>query len=87
MISFSIGDTADFYYSTHRPKLSQKQRLTDPTAALASMTKVTLRSGDAIIFGGPSRMIYHALHGVAPRSAPPQLHLAPGRLNLTLRKM
>ena len=88
MISFSIGDSADFYFSHDRPKLTKQQKKHEPVeAALTSMKKVTLRSGDVIIFGGPSRMIHHALHGVKLRSGPPQLNLAPGRLNLTLRKM
>ena len=88
VISFSIGDCADFYFSHDRPKLARQQAKYDPVeAALSGMKKVTLRSGDVIIFGGPSRMIHHAVHGVKLRSAPPQLNLAPGRLNLTLRKM
>jgi len=47
-------------------------------------TDVELRSGDLFVFGGVSRMAYHAVPRVFPGTAPARLGLA-GRLNVTLR--
>ncbi|MET8976641.1 alpha-ketoglutarate-dependent dioxygenase AlkB [Streptomyces sp. NPDC004539] len=47
-------------------------------------TDVELRSGDLFVFGGVSRMAYHAVPKVLPGTAPAGLGLV-GRLNVTLR--
>ncbi|MHC5904957.1 alpha-ketoglutarate-dependent dioxygenase AlkB family protein [Streptomyces sp. S6] len=47
-------------------------------------TDVELRSGDLFVFGGASRMAYHAVPKVLPGTAPAGLGLV-GRLNVTLR--
>ncbi|QNP68894.1 alpha-ketoglutarate-dependent dioxygenase AlkB [Streptomyces roseirectus] len=47
-------------------------------------TDVELRSGDLFVFGGASRMAYHAVPRVLPGTAPAGLGLV-GRLNVTLR--
>lgn len=71
VVSLSLGDTALFRYGG----LDRK----DPTRS------VKLRSGDAIIFGGPARLIFHGIDRLMPSSS----NLLPqgGRLNLTLRKV
>jgi alkylated DNA repair protein (DNA oxidative demethylase) len=71
VVSLSLGDTALFRYGG----LDRR----DPTKSLK------LRSGDALAFGGPSRLIFHgvdrlyaATSGLLPEG---------GRINLTLRKV
>ncbi len=73
VVSFSVGDAADFVM---RP------------GALDQVV-VQLRSGDALLFGGASRGIEHAVPpaGKAPRVRPPGLPMVPGRLNITVRTL
>ncbi|XP_027904998.1 uncharacterized protein LOC114164497 isoform X1 [Vigna unguiculata] len=76
VVSFSIGDSALFLYGDHR----------DPDKA----EKLQLESGDVLIFGGPSRNVFHGVTAIHPNSAPNLLlqhtNLRPGRLNLTFRQ-
>lgn len=76
VVSFSIGDTAEFLYSEQR----------DADKA----DKVLLESGDILIFGGKSRHIFHGVEKILPSTAPKSLltetSLRPGRLNLTFRQ-
>jgi len=46
---------------------------------------IELASGDAFVFGGPSRYVYHGVPKLYPDSGPPETGLLTGRLNLTLR--
>ncbi|WP_262269387.1 alpha-ketoglutarate-dependent dioxygenase AlkB family protein [Microvirga yunnanensis] len=71
VVSLSLGDTALFRYGGLERR--------DPTRS------VKLRSGDAIVFGGPARLIYHGIDRLVPGSA--DLLPQGGRLNLTLRKV
>jgi alkylated DNA repair protein (DNA oxidative demethylase) len=71
VVSLSLGDTALFRYGG----LDRK----DPTKS------VKLRSGDAIVFGGPARLIYHGIDRLVPGTS--DLLPQGGRLNLTLRKV
>jgi alkylated DNA repair protein (DNA oxidative demethylase) len=71
VVSLSLGDTALFRYGG----LDRK----DPTRS------VRLRSGDAIVFGGPARLIYHGIDRLTEGSS--DLLPQGGRLNLTLRKV
>jgi DNA oxidative demethylase len=71
VVSLSLGDTALFRYGGLERK--------DPTRS------VKLRSGDAIVFGGPARLIYHGIDRLMPRSS--DLLPQGGRLNLTLRRV
>ncbi|CAN1161381.1 Alpha-ketoglutarate-dependent dioxygenase AlkB homolog [Linum perenne] len=75
VVSFSIGDSAEFLYSERRDDASEK---------------VLLESGDVLIFGGRSRNIFHGVSSVKPKTAPKSLldqtHLREGRLNLTFRE-
>jgi alkylated DNA repair protein (DNA oxidative demethylase) len=49
-------------------------------------TDVELRSGDLLVFGGPSRRIYHGVPKVLEGTAPQDLGLPPGRVSITLRE-
>ncbi|XBH73896.1 hypothetical protein VPH35_100935 [Triticum aestivum] len=76
VVSFSLGDTAEFLYGDVRD---------DDKAS-----KIKLESGDVLIFGGQSRHIFHGVSSIAPKSAPlwvtNKANLRPGRLNLTFRQ-
>lgn len=71
VVSFSIGDTARFLFGGLRRR--------DP------VEKILLESGDAFVFGGPSRLRYHGVSSIEPGTAPPGLSFE-GRLNLTFRQ-
>jgi len=49
-------------------------------------TDIELRSGDLLVFGGPSRRIYHGVPKVLGGTAPRGLGLPPGRVSITLRE-
>ncbi|XP_076960533.1 DNA N(6)-methyladenine demethylase ALKBH1C-like [Bidens hawaiensis] len=76
VVSISIGDTAEFLYGRTRDKYKAES--------------VLLKSGDVLIFGGKSRLVFHGVKQVLPNTAPLELlqetALRPGRLNLTLRQ-
>ncbi|WVZ17632.1 hypothetical protein V8G54_010614 [Vigna mungo] len=76
VVSFSIGDSADFLYGDKR--------------SVEEAKRVMLESGDVLIFGGESRHVFHGVPSVFPNSAPKELlrdsGLSPGRLNLTFRQ-
>ncbi|KAL6638130.1 hypothetical protein ACP70R_025702 [Stipagrostis hirtigluma subsp. patula] len=76
VVSFSIGETAEFLYGDVRDE--------------DKASKVDLESGDVLIFGGRSRLIFHGVAKVRPKTAPTWLtdetNLRPGRLNLTFRQ-
>ncbi|XP_071688439.1 DNA N(6)-methyladenine demethylase ALKBH1D-like [Rutidosis leptorrhynchoides] len=76
VVSFSIGDSAEFLYGeTWNPDDAEK---------------VILESGDVLIFGGKSRHIFHGVSYILPDTAQTSLiestDMRPGRLNLTFRK-
>lgn len=71
VVSVSLGDTARFLFGGLRRK--------DPIEARP------LESGDAFVFGGPSRLRYHGVSRIVPSTAPAELAFA-GRLNLTFRQ-
>ena len=78
VVSLSIGDAADFHFS---------RSSTDFEAS----SKVRLESGDLLVFGGASRMVFHGVSMVHPSSGPNELrsapvNLLPGRINLTFRE-
>ncbi|XP_057536229.1 uncharacterized protein LOC130814180 isoform X2 [Amaranthus tricolor] len=76
VVSFSIGDSAEFLYGDRR----------DTNKA----ETLILESGDVLIFGGESRHIFHGVASIIPDSAPRALleetGLCPGRVNLTFRQ-
>jgi DNA alkylation damage repair protein AlkB len=71
VVSISLGDTAKFMIGGTRRK--------DPVRT------VLLESGDAIVFGGPSRLRYHGVSGIIAGTAPVELGIE-GRFNLTFRQ-
>ncbi|MED6210004.1 hypothetical protein PIB30_059978 [Stylosanthes scabra] len=76
VVSFSIGDSSEFIYGDQRD--------------VDKAEKVVLESGDVLIFGGESRLVFHGVSSIIPNSAPNKLiqdtMLSPGRLNLTFRQ-
>lgn len=76
VVSFSIGETAEFLYGNARD--------------VDKASKIDLQSGDVLIFGGKSRLIFHGVSNVKPKTAPSwltdQTGFRPGRLNLTFRQ-
>lgn len=76
VVSFSVGDSAEFLYGDQRDMFQVEQ--------------IVLESGDVLIFGGKARHIYHGvsrlLPDTAPRSLVEETSLRPGRLNLTFRE-
>jgi len=71
VVSISLGDTAKFLFGGVRRR--------EPVDALL------LESGDAFVFGGPSRLRYHGVTRIVPGTAPPGLEMS-GRFNLTFRQ-
>jgi alkylated DNA repair protein (DNA oxidative demethylase) len=73
VVTIALGDTGIF-------RLAGVDRRTSPFA------DVELTSGDLLVFGGPSRLIFHGVPKVFPGTAPPELGLPPGRLSITVRQ-
>jgi DNA oxidative demethylase len=73
VVTISLGDTCTF-------RMAGVERRTAP------FTDVELCSGDLLVFGGPSRRIFHGVPKVRNGTAPDGLGLPPGRLSLTLRE-
>ncbi|WP_030776372.1 alpha-ketoglutarate-dependent dioxygenase AlkB family protein [Streptomyces sp. NRRL S-920] len=74
VVSLSLGDSCVFRFGNPQT----------PKARTKPYTDIELRSGDLVVFGGPSRLAYHGVPRVLPGTAPPGLGLT-GRLNITLR--
>jgi DNA oxidative demethylase len=71
VVSISLGDTARFLFGGTRRR--------------APVETILLESGDAFVFGGPSRLRYHGVSRIIPGSAPSTLGFS-GRFNLTFRQ-
>ena len=71
VVSLSLGDTARFLLGGFRRR--------EPAAAIA------LRSGDAFVMGGPSRLRYHGVARILGATGPAGLGLD-GRISLTFRR-
>jgi DNA alkylation damage repair protein AlkB len=71
VVSVSLGDTARFMFGGLRRR--------EPIETLLR------ESGDAFVFGGPSRLRYHGVSRIVPRTSPPELGID-GRYNLTFRQ-
>lgn len=82
VISFNIGDHCDFLVAPTKPKISQNNPLSNPSN-LAH--RIHLSSGDILVFGGPSRFIWHSIYNIHPNTAPAFFPFDGGRLNLTFR--
>eukprot|EP01062_Namystynia_karyoxenos_P054117 TRINITY_DN4432_c0_g1_i1.p1 TRINITY_DN4432_c0_g1~~TRINITY_DN4432_c0_g1_i1.p1 ORF type:complete len:310 (+),score=119.57 TRINITY_DN4432_c0_g1_i1:100-930(+) len=76
IVSLSVGESGVFAY---------KDDYRD-----AEHCECILESGDALVFGGPSRLIVHSVLRILPGTRPPTLtfpHNCCGRLNLTFREV
>ncbi|NQE38146.1 alpha-ketoglutarate-dependent dioxygenase AlkB [Microcoleus asticus] len=72
IISISIGDDCSFVIGSNRSR-------TDP------LKGIILRSGDALILHGDSRLAYHGVQRIIPKTS--NLLKNNGRLNLTIRQV
>lgn len=98
VVSVSVGDSMTFFYRRVPPQSRRKsgiQIVVDESAAKTckdgdtahnSEKKIILESGDVLVFGGESRLVYHGTRCVQPGTRPPGLHMVPGRLNFTFRQ-
>lgn len=73
VVSLSIGDGCVFRFGNTRTRGRP-------------YVDVPLRSGDLFVFGGASRLAYHGVPKILPRTADPACGLTSGRLNITLRE-
>jgi alkylated DNA repair protein (DNA oxidative demethylase) len=73
VVTLSLGDTCLF-------------RFAGVNRRTAPFTELWLRSGDLLVFGGPTRRIYHGVPKVLSGTAPAGLGLPPGRLSITIRE-
>jgi len=73
VVTISVGDTCVF-------RIAGVDRRTSP------FIDVPLQSGDLLVFGGPSRRIYHGVPKVYDNTGPCIPGLPPGRLSLTIRQ-
>ena len=73
VVTISIGDTCVF-------RMAGVDRRTSP------FLDIRLESGDLLVFGGPSRRIYHGVPKVYDNTGPRIAGLPPGRLSLTIRE-
>ena len=71
VVSVSLGDTAVFRIGGVKRK--------DPVET------IHLQSGDAFVFGGPSRLRYHGVSRIVPATGPADLGFD-GRISLTFRE-
>jgi alkylated DNA repair protein (DNA oxidative demethylase) len=73
VVTISVGDACVF-------RFAGVDRRTAP------FVDVWLASGDLLVFGGPTRRIYHGVPKVMADTAPVGLGLPPGRLSITIRE-
>ncbi|KAK1419962.1 hypothetical protein QVD17_29427 [Tagetes erecta] len=76
VVLVSVGDTIEFWYGDTRDE--------------NKLGKILLESGDILIYGGKSRLIFHGvkriLHGTIPPDLEKAVMIRPGHLNLTLKQ-
>jgi alkylated DNA repair protein (DNA oxidative demethylase) len=72
VVSLSLGDSCIF-------------RFGNPQTRGRPYTDLVVRSGDVVVFGGPSRYAYHGVPKVLPGTGNPDIDLTDGRFNITLR--
>lgn len=73
VVSLSIGDSCTFRFGNTETRTKPYE-------------DIVLESGDLFVFGGPSRMAYHAVPAIHPGTARVDCGLESGRLNITLRE-
>lgn len=57
-----------------------------PFSALLRERGIVLTSGDVLVFGGESRLVYHGTRDLRPGTRPENLKMCSGRLNFTFRQ-
>lgn len=73
VVSLSVGDSCVF-------RFGNTERRSRPWC------DVVLESGDAVVFGGPSRFAFHGVPKTLPAAEDLGIGLRGGRLNITLRE-
>jgi alkylated DNA repair protein (DNA oxidative demethylase) len=73
VVTISLGDACQF-------------RFAGVGRRTAPFTDIELQSGDLLVFGGPSRRVYHGVPKVHDGTGPHDLELPPGRLSITIRE-
>lgn len=73
VVTISLGDTCRF-------------RFAGVGRRTAPFTDLDLASGDLLVFGGPSRRVFHGVPKVYEATGPDGLGLPPGRLSITVRE-
>jgi alkylated DNA repair protein (DNA oxidative demethylase) len=73
VVTISVGDACQF-------RIAGVERRTAP------FTDIELQSGDLLVFGGPSRRIYHGVPKVYEGTGPRDTGLGAGRLSITIRE-
>jgi alkylated DNA repair protein (DNA oxidative demethylase) len=72
VVSISLGDSCIFRFGNTETRGRP-------------YTDLELRSGDVVVFGGPSRYAFHGVPKMLPGTGNPGLGLTEGRFNITLR--
>lgn len=72
IVSVSLGDTGVF-------RAGNTEHKNMP------FVDVPLVSGDLIVFGGPSRFMFHGVPKIVPGTSPSGINFPQGRINITLR--
>lgn len=73
VVSLSVGTTGVF-------------RFGNPSGRGRPWVDLPLESGDAVVFGGPSRLAYHGVTRLLPGTDDPAVDALTGRLNVTVRE-
>lgn len=73
VVTISLGDTCRF-------RFAGIDRRTGP------FTDLDLASGDLLVFGGPSRRVFHGVPEVYDATGPDDIGMPPGRLSITVRE-
>lgn len=79
VMSVSIGDTCEFLVCNEKPKITNLNYQYPTNLA----HRITLESGDILIFGNKSRYIHHAIYKILPNTS--MLNIQDTRYNFTLR--
>lgn len=74
IVSLSVGDEAVF-------------RIAGTESAAGPFIDVTLMSGDAIVFGGSARRVFHGITRLNDNTGPAGTGVKEGRINVTIRQI
>jgi alkylated DNA repair dioxygenase AlkB len=85
IVSFSLGDRALFSYKDLNN--GNIWYLMNVTVSLEEQDLI-LESGDIVVFGGPSRPMFHTIKKVYANTTPSKITMRnfPGRFNITFRE-